>query len=284
MRILSILSILLIMCGCRSGQSKDRTAIAVSFEPQEWLLQQIAGDEFEIVTLLPSGSDPESYQPSISTMQGVGGSDAFFSLGTIGFEKSLTDNIAANFPNLKIIDCTTGIEKIKDTHAHSDSHIQGDESFDPHMLSSIRNCIKIAENMTNSLISLYPDKAEKLRSSAENLLSKLRELDDSVANMNLKDKAFIIRHPSLSYFARDYGMHQISLQENGKETSPLQLKRKLESVTKSKPSVFVLEKEHSSPSDIDIAGQLGIDMINISLNSSEWLDDLMKLSNEINRN
>lgn len=283
MRFLSILSILMILCGCSSGHKDDRAAIAVSFEPQAWLIEQIAGDEFDIITLLPAGSDPESYQPSISTMKGLGNSDVFFSLGTQGFEKSLSDNISSNFPDLKIIDCTNGITKIYGSHGHSGHTANGNKEFDPHMLSSIRNCIAIAKNMTGALIELYPDKAEKFIEGSNNLISKLQAMDDSITNMNLKDKAVVIRHPSLSYFARDYGIRQISLQEDGKETSPLQLKRRLGAVKDSNPNVFVSEREHASSSDKDVAEQLGINLIQVSLNSADWLDDLMRLSNEINR-
>lgn len=283
MRFLSILSILMILCGCSSGHKDDRTAIAVSFEPQAWLIEQIAGDEFDIITLLPAGSDPESYQPSISTMKGLGNSDVFFSLGTQGFEKSLSDNISSNFPDLKIIDCTNGITKIYGSHGHSGHTANGNKEFDPHMLSSIRNCIAIAKNMTGALIELYPDKAEKFIEGSNNLISKLQAMDDSITNMNLKDKGVVIRHPSLSYFARDYGIRQISLQEDGKETSPLQLKRRLGAVKDSNPNVFVSEREHASSSDKDVAEQLGINLIQVSLNSADWLDDLMRLSNEINR-
>lgn len=284
MRILSILSILMILCGCSSGHKDERSAIAVSFEPQAWLIEQIAGDEFDIITLLPAGSDPESYQPSISTMRGLGNSDVFFSLGTQGFEKSLSDNISSNFPDLKIIDCTNGIKKIYGSHGHSGHAANDSEEFDPHMLSSIRNSIAIAKNMTGALIELYPDKAGKFIERSNNLISKLQVMDDSISSMNLKDKPVVIRHPSLSYFARDYGIRQISLQEDGKETSPLQLKRRLEEIKNSNPTVFVSEREHGSSSDEDVAKQLGINLIQVSLNSSDWLGDLMRLSNEINRN
>lgn len=284
MRILSILSILMILCGCSSGHKDERSAIAVSFEPQAWLIEQIAGDEFDIITLLPAGSDPESYQPSISTMRGLGNSDIFFTLGIQGFEKSLADNISSNFPDLKIIDCTNGIKKIYGSHGHSGHTANDSEEFDPHMLSSIRNCTAIAKNMAEALIELYPDKAEKFIEGSNNLISKLQAMDDSITGMNLKDKLVVIRHPSLSYYARDYGIRQISLQEDGKETPPLQLKRRLEEIKNSNPTVFVSEKEHASSSDEDVAKQLGINLIQVSLNSSDWLDDLMRLSNEINRN
>ncbi len=287
MRIFSIFSILLIilLSGCGSGHKDDRTAIAVSFEPQAWMLKQISGNDFDIITLLPSGSDPETYQPSISTMKSIGNAEAFFTLGTDGFEKSIISNFSSNFPELKVVDCTQGIEKIFGSHGHHDhdSNDHDGEEFDPHLLSSIPNSIIIADNMTETLIKLHPEKAKQYRNAADNLKKKLHALDDSIANMRLKGETLSLRHPSLSYFARDYGLIQLPMQSYGKEASPLQLRKRMEEIKKSGTAVFIIEKEHATPSDKETAQQLGLKTVEVSLNSSSWLDDLMKIANEINR-
>ena len=286
MRILSILIFLLmILSGCGSGQKDDRAAIAVSFEPQAWLLKQIVGDDFEIITLLPAGSDPETYQPSISTMKGLGKAEAYFNLGTDGFEKSLITNLSSNFPNLKVIDSTEGVEKITGTHGHHRhvDHSQDDEEFDPHLLSSIRNSSRIADNMARYLAEIHPEKADIYHEAGERLKRHLQAMDDSIANMGLAGKSFAMRHPSLSYFARDYGLSQIALQADGKEASPLQLRKMMEDLRNSGTKTFILEKEHASSGDIETASRLGLKTLEVSLNAASWLDDLMKSANEINR-
>ena len=286
MRILSILSlVLIILGGCGGGQKNDRPAIAVSFEPQAWMLRQIVGDDFDIVTLLPAGSDPETYQPSINTMKGLGKADAFFTLGTDGFEKSLTENISANFPELKVIDCTEGVEKIVGTHGHHDhdGHNHDGEEFDPHMLASIRNSIRIADNMTRYMMAMHPEKADEYQKAGKALEAKMHAMDDSIRKMKISGKSFGMRHPSLSYFAKDYGLSQIALQASGKEASPLQLRRQLEQMKDSDTKVFIMEKEHASPGDEETAGQLGLQTIEVSLNSTDWLNDLMKIADEFNR-
>ncbi len=287
MRLLSILSLVLaILSGCGSGhKDDDRAAIAVSFEPQAWMLRQIAGDDFDIITLLPPGSDPETYQPSIGTMKGLGKAEAFFTLGTDGFEKSITSNFSSNFPDLKIVDCTQGVEKIIGSHGHHehDGHNHDADEFDPHLLSSIPNSIIIAENLTKTLIELHPEKAEQYRNAVDALKERLKAKNDSIEKMDIKGKTLALRHPSLSYFARDYGLTQIPLQSDGKEASPLQLRKRMEEMKEAGTKVFIIEKEHANPSDKETAQQLGLKTIDVSLNSSSWLDDLMKIANEINR-
>ncbi len=286
MRLLSILSLVLaILSGCRSGHTDDRAAIAVSFEPQAWMLRQIAGDDFDIITLLPPGSDPETYQPSISTMKGLGQAEAFFTLGTDGFEKSITSNFSSNFPDLKIVDCTQGVDKIVGGHGHHehDGHNHDGEEFDPHILSSIPNSLVIAENLTNSLISLHPEKEEQYRKAGNALKQRMQTMNDSIEKMGIKGKTLALRHPSLSYFARDYGLTQIPLQSDGKEASPLQLRKRMEEMKDAGTKIFIIEKEHANPSDKETAQQLGLKTVEVSLNSSSWIDDLIKIANEINR-
>ena len=286
MRLLSILSlVLMILSGCGGGQKDDRAAIAVSFEPQARMLREIAGDDFEIITLLPAGSDPETYQPSISTMKGLGKAEVFFTLDTDGFERSLTTSIANNFPSLKVVDCTEGVEKIIGTHGHHDrdSHDHDGEEFDPHMLASIKNSILIADNFTRYMMANHPEKADVYHKAGEKLKARMQAMDDSISKMNITGKSFAIKHPSLSYFAKDYGLTQIALQADGKEASPLQLTKQMEQIKDSGTQVFIIEKEHASPGDKETASQLGLKIIEVSLNSSDWLSDLIKTANEINR-
>ncbi len=271
--------------GCAADHKEDRDTIAVSFEPQAWMVRQIAGDDIDVITLLPAGSDPEVYQPTISTMKSLGDATAYFTLGTAGFEEALTENISRNFPDLKIIDSAAGVDKLYGLHDSSginDSHDHG-KDFDPHLLSSIRNSIVIADNITETLATLYPEKASRYRDAGNILRHKLTILDDSISNMNLSGNTVVIRHPSLSYYARDYGIDQIALNDAGKETSPIQLKKRLDSTAASQPMLMVVEKEHATTSDYETARQLGIDTIHVALNTSSWLNDLMRISNEINR-
>ena len=283
-----LVTMLMILGGCGGGKTSDRAAIAVSFEPQAWMLKEITGNDYDIVTLLPAGSDPETYQPSISTMKGLGRAEVFFTLGTDGFEKSLTATLSSNFPQLKTVDCTEGVEKIYGTHGHDhhhgDGHDHDGEEFDPHLLASIKNSIRIADNMIRYMAVINPEKADTYRAAGESLKKRLLSMDDSISGMHLNSKSFAMRHPSLSYFARDYGLSQIALQASGKEASPLQLRRQMEEIKDADTRLFIMEREHASPGDKETASQLGLNSIEVSLNSTDWLDDLMKIADEINRN
>lgn len=260
------------------------------------MASRIAGDDLDIVTLLPAGSDPEVYQPTVSTMSRLANADAWITLGSDGFEEALRKNISQNFPSLEIVDGTDGIDKIcgghgeaehdhsHEKHPNHDRKHRHDHTFDPHMLASVRNCAVMADNIAATLARLYPDRAEKYIEAGRRLAEQLKQLDDSIAGLDLAGKAVAIRHPSLSYYARDYGLVQIALSDIGKETSPMQMKRRIDDTYAAGPTVLVVEKEHTSGSDGDTARQLATDTIQVSLNSANWLNDLKRISHEIDRN
>ena len=77
----------------------------------------------------------------------------------------------------------------------------------------------IAENIFHTLckldsanISYYKENLAKLESEIERTD---REIRTYLQNTTC---AFLIYHPALSYFARDYGLEQISIEEGGKGT------------------------------------------------------------------
>lgn len=285
MRFTAILAVVILLCaGCKHTDKAGRPSIAVSFPTQASILNDIVGDDFDIITLLPSGSDPETYQPTISTMKAIGNAEAYFTLGTEGFEEAIEKNLHSNFPDLKIIDCTEGVAKLTDTHHHAGEEASNDHSgFDPHIMASIRNSRIIVGNLGKYMARLHPEKKKEYSRNAEALQSQLQALDDSISGIGLEGKGFVIRHPSLSYFARDYGLEQIALNEVGKETSPLQLGRKFEQAEASRPKAFLIEREHANPSDRETARQLGLPSIEISLNSPEWISSLKRIADEIDR-
>lgn len=94
-------------CGGKSDSSKP--VVTVSIEPQRYLLEKIVGDSIEINVLLADGTNPETFNPSMETMKQIAKSDAYFSIGLLGFEPSLIEKLKSNNPDLNVVDTSSGI-------------------------------------------------------------------------------------------------------------------------------------------------------------------------------
>ena len=89
------------------------------------------------------------------------------------------------------------------------------------------------------------------------------------------DRAFMIYHPALSYFARDYNLHQIPIEAGGKEPSPTHLKNLINSCKKEKVRVIFVQPEFDRRNADLIAQQTGTRVVAINPLSYDWEEEMM---------
>ncbi len=78
----------------------------------------------------------------------------------------------------------------------------------------------MAANAYEAIHARYPDSA-KYTKNYESLQRRLQELDERTAERIERSgtEYFIIYHPALTYYARDYGLRQEAIETDGKEPS-----------------------------------------------------------------
>lgn len=273
--ILYIIGLLTIVLTACNGQSGDRPTIAVSIEPQRYLLEQIAGDRWEVVTLLDRGADPENFDPSMQTLKKASDAKAYFRMGHMAFEDNIIDRMSGE-QKMTIVDTSKGIVPLTDTHNH-DGHVH---EFDPHVWSSVKSAKVIAANMYQALLDIDPEHAEYYTTNYNELAEKLEALDRELAETLLtsEGKAFLVWHPSLSYFARDYNLRQIALGSgDSKETSALEMKHNIEEARESGATVMFVQPEFDYRKSEDLARQTGTHTVTINPMSYNW-DQEMRLT------
>lgn len=270
----SIMLALIAMGSC--GGKNERPAVAATTAPQAELLGEIAGDDFDIVTVIPPGAEPETFDPSPSTLAALQKCGVYFTLNTQEFESQITSQAKENFPNLSVIDAGTSLNRIRGTHADKNAS-------DPHYLSSLRNARLIAGKMGFKLASRYPQNAEGINRRAEQLDKRLKALDDSLTQV-LHDSygaAFVVFHPMMSYFARDYGLRQIPLQVEGKEATPKEYRERLDAARDAQPVALFYEKGSDSKRAEEVASELGIKAVEISFNGNDFKENIIKAASTI---
>ena len=93
----------------------------------------------------------------------------------------------------------------------------------------------MAENVFTAIHEQYPDSV-KYRDNFERLIQKIDELDARTRQkIELSGvKYFIVYHPALTYYARDYGIQQVAIESDGKEPSARQLAEIIRNARKDK--------------------------------------------------
>lgn len=94
----------------------------------------------------------------------------------------------------------------------------------------------------------------------------------------LAGAAFIIYHPALTYFAREFGLKQLCIELDGKEPSPAQLKQLLETATQSGAKVVFVQQEFDQKNAELIAKETGCRLVTINPLSYNWHDEMIRLA------
>lgn len=210
---------------CSSPQNKknnqEKQVITVSILPLQTFIEEIAGNDFEINLLLPPGASPADFTLVPSQLKNIARSEIWFRIGYIGFEYSWRDKIEQAGRNMKVVDLSEGLDLISDENLPSGekSKLAG---INPHTWLSPVLVKQMASAITEELKLLNPGKKQEYQNNLARFIQKTDELDDEI-RAALKDhqgRQFILFHPSLSYYAREYGLVQYSLEPGGKEPTP----------------------------------------------------------------
>ena len=222
MRKIYITLLIAILCGgCTSRRPADGEPLYVSILPLRSLVQGIVGDDFDIEVLVPPGASPETFEPTPRQFVGLNKARMVFNVGLIDFETTLLAKIE---DQAKVVNLSRGIELIAGTCSHGSHGHTHTHGIDPHVWTSPRALQKMAENAYEAIREAYPDSV-KYETNYRLLQQELKALDErTAARIAASDvEYFIIYHPALTYYARDYGLRQIAIEADGKEPSAKQL-------------------------------------------------------------
>ena len=280
-----------VMPACTLGDSNDdtRTEVTVSIDPQRYILEQIAcPGTLKINTLIEPGADPETYEPSMSRRMATDRSAAYFTIGTLPFEQAGTSSIG---DGVRVVDTSEGIKLMYGTHSHpagAGAH-QHHEAPDPHTWSSVANVRTMARTMTRTLCELIPDSAAVFVRRAKAFDLRLDSLDRLIRSRVPQGTAFAIWHPSLSYFARDYGLHQIAIGQETKDFSVRSLKAVIDSARSRTDAsdgpleVFFCQKEFDTRQAETVNRALDARLVTIYPLAYDWEAEMLRIADELGK-
>ena len=214
---------LLISC---KNKSISTRLVSVSILPQKYLTEQIAGDYLTVNVMIPPGMNPATCDLSTEQLKKLYDSDLCFTIGYLPFEQIHLFPVLENRPDIQIVNHSANLQLIHGSCGHT--HAAGDEhdGVDPHIWLSPAHARTMATTVYEVLSEKYPEQKLQFEQNYQALLQKIDSIADRAKQVldHKKDKIFLIYHPALTYFAADYGMEQISIEDEGKEPNPAHLK------------------------------------------------------------
>lgn len=278
--IVTIAAWLGLLAAC-TATTHDKPIVTVSIEPQKYLLEQITGDRVEVRTLIANGANPETFDPSVNHIMNLAKSIGFLRMGNIGFEAAILDKVHGEHPDLPIFNTSIGVIPVTGTHSHDGvTH----NVIDPHTWTSVKNVKIITKNMLNAMTEIDPSNASYYRANYEHFAARLDSLDNAFAERLAphKGEAFMVWHPSLSYFARDYGLEQIPAgSADSKEMAMGALKDVIDHASDHNVKVFFLQKDLDGRQAEALGAQLDIEKVTVNPLAYDWETEMTAIVDAI---
>ena len=256
------------LASCSRSQREGGRLVMTSIEPLRYMVDQVAGNEWTTTALVTDGFSPEEYSPSTQQMAALSNCAALFTIGRLPVETTWIPRIASGNPTLRVVDTSSGLRKA---------------TFDPHTWTSPRNVRQILANMSAALCRmdtantvLYNKRLTRAQATVDSI--------DSVLTAMLADlpsRSFVIAHPALTQFAADYGLHQIAIEEDGKEPTPASLKALVSQARAEGARVVFVQREFSDRSARIVADQIGARVVQINPLAYDWPRQMIHIAQSL---
>lgn len=260
-----------------SGEASQKILVAVSIVPQETFVKAVAGERAEVIVLIPPGRSPESYSPSPQEMEKLSQAAVYFAAGVPAEKASILPRLKEWNKNLYVVDQAAAV-----------AGVYPDREFtpgfrDPHIWLSPRRAGVMVENIATELSRLDPQYASFYKTNAQKYIARLEQLDQEIRTLlsSQPRRAFIISHPALGYFADDYGLEMLALEEEGKEATPRHLREIVDRAKKENIRVVFYQAEVDSKQAKVLASELGGRAEPLAPLAPDYIDNLRRISQAI---
>jgi ABC-type Zn uptake system ZnuABC Zn-binding protein ZnuA len=244
-----------LLCSCRkekeSAVGDGRIKAAATIFPLADIVKKVGGDKVTVITIMPPGASPHTFEVSPATVEAAAGARIFFKIGA-GLDDWVTGITGAMEEKPEIVDLSKEVTLRK----------LPDGTADPHYWLSLENGMVIARTAAERLSALDPANKEYYSAHLAAYLRKLSKADEELKRMfaNLPDKKFVTFHEAWFYFAQAYGLEVTAAFEPfpGKEPTPEFLVEFSKTIEEKNIKALFTEPEFSPEAVKQLAKDMGL--------------------------
>jgi len=257
--------------GCKQeAETTGKTMVAVTILPQAGFVEAIGGDKVEVVVMVPPGASPHTYEVTPDQMTKLSNAKMYAKVGSpVEFELAWMDKLIAVNKSMLVVDCSKGIDL-------TESQDPDEPGLDPHIWLSVKNAKIMVQNICNGLVQVDAANKAYYEANCAAYLEELTGLDSDLAAdlSGVSNRSFIVFHPAFGYFARDYNLTQIGVEQEGKEPDADYIVRLIEEAKEQEIRVVFVSPQYSTKSAESIAREIGGQVVVIDPLAKDFIDNM----------
>ncbi len=215
----SILSLTSCSSKKTTDQASEKVKVSVTFDALSEFVEAVGGDEVEVSTIIPVGTEPHDFEPKAQDLVGLSSAQVFVYNG-LGMESWVEDTIAAvNNKSLIVVDASKDVTPITNV---DEEEISEHGQYDPHIWLSLKCAETEVVSIKDALVKVDPTNKDYYEANCTDYTSKLESLYNEYAEKfgTLSNMTFVTGHAAFGYLCRDFGLTQKSVEDVFAEGEP----------------------------------------------------------------
>jgi zinc transport system substrate-binding protein len=263
--------------------------VFVSVLPQKTFLERVGGEHVRVTSLTRPGQSPETFEPTPRQVAALAMADLFVVTG-MPFESAWKERLLAANPRMRVLDAREGIALLPaEDHGHQQQVIGASdpehvhEAGDPHVWTSPRLVARMSVNIRDALAELDPTHAEDYARNQTAFAAELARVDEDIRHLlaDLPSRKFLVFHPAWGYFAQDYDLIQVPIEQGGKEPGPRTLASLIADARRDGIRVVFVQPQSDPRFAARIAEAIGGQLIAIDPLAPDYLSNLRAVAQQI---
>ena len=277
-QIIIILITAIIYNACNNPKSETKPTVSVTVIPQQFFVNQIAGDWLNVNVMIPPGGNEHTYEPTPNQIKALSKSSAYLRIGHLSFESAWMDKLASVSPNMKIFDTSEGLDLIEgDCEDHADhNHHHLHEVYNPHIWLSPMLVKGQAVKIFEVLNKMYPEHGETMKLNLDRFVMQIDSVHQQLIEQlkHAEGSSFIVYHPVWTYMARDYKLNEVAIELNGKEATADKLKNIIDLANEKNIRTIFVQKEFSDAQARTVANEIKGNVVTMNPLNYNWFNTM----------
>ncbi len=220
-----------------------------------------------VIVLLPPGANPATFEPKARTLLSLTRAKLYFRIH-VPFEEAWMKKFQAVNRKMRVIDTTKGIAVV-----HGDPHIW----LAPALVE------RQAKTICDALENLDPSGKGEYKRNLGRFKQRLMELKRKINERfkNLKRRVFLAYHPCWGYFAREFGLTQMAIEQGGKAPGAAALSEIMKAARLHGIHCVFAQPQFDTRSAGIVASQIHGRLVLIDPLAKNWDENLLKVTEEM---
>lgn len=166
------------------------------------------------------------------------------------------------------------------------AEVHDENGIDPHVWLSIENTKKIVQSVYETLSEMSPENESFFRQNRDAYLTSLTYAKTALEKdfKGLQGSKLLVFHPAWGYFAEEFGLTQVAIEEEGKEPTAEQIQSIIDLVKAEKIKAIFVQAQFSTQTAEAIAKDTGAVIITIDPLAENYLENIVSIGDTIAKN